>query len=383
LIGGQAAASVVLLVAAALLTRAAIHVSRIDPGFDVDRLVQVSVGLRGGYDQARIDTYWSTALDRVRTLPGVAAAALTDSQPFSVYGPQRWQGDVIGYREASSAEYFSTIALAVRGGRVFTVHEVRDQASVAVISESVARMYWGRESPIGYDLERVWGPPDGPGSSRGSMRKPPGTRIVGVVADTITDIGTGYAPTVYLPSESLHANTKLVVRSIGDPADAIAPVRDVLLSIDPEQRPGFYLLRDRFQRQLDPPKRLAMLSAIVSAAALGLATIGLFGVAAFVAGQRRREVGIRMALGARPQDVVRLLIRDSLQPVVIGLATGVVVALWVGRWLRGAMYGLGARDPFALAAGVVVLLAAALAATYWPARRAARVDPAIVLRSDG
>ncbi len=115
--------------------------------------------------------------------------------------------------------------------------------------------------------------------------------------------------------------------------------------------------------------------------ALGLAAIGLFGVTAFVVGQRRREIGVRLALGAERRDVVRMLVRDSLRPVVIGLACGLLVALWAGRLLQGALYGLSGRDPIAMFASVAVLLASAMAAAYLPSRRAARVDPAIVLRA--
>lgn len=382
LIGSQTAGSVVLLVVAALLTRAVVRAATFDLGFDVNHLIEVSVGLSGGYDQARTDAYWQAAIDRVRQLPGVAAAATTEAQPFSSFGPQRWQGGRVGYRETTSAEYFETIGLRVLEGRAYSADEVRTHANVAVISASVARLYWGGADPLGADLDRVWGTADPADARRGGiLRKPAGTLVVGVVADAITFLENYDAPTIYMPSESLHANTQLVVRSRADPVDIVGAVRDALRSIDPEQRPDFYLLRDRFRNQLEEPRRLATLSAIIGATAIGLAAIGLFGVTAFVAGQRRQEVGVRIALGAGRGDVVRLLVRDSLRPVVMGLSCGLLLALWAGQVLQGALYGLSGRDPMAMMAGVAVLLTSAIAAAYLPARRAARVDPAAVLRA--
>lgn len=381
LIAGQAAGSIALLVVAALLTRAVVRAATFDLGFDANHVVEVSVGLRGGYDQARTNAFWATALDRIRQIPGVGAAAVTESQPFSSYGPQRWQGARVGYRETTSSEYFDAIGLRILRGRAYSADEVRSGAPVAVISASVARLYWGAADPLGSSLERVWGPADSGNTTRpGILRKPPGTRVVGVVADAITFLQNYDAPTIYMPSESLHANTQLVVRSRDDPADIVGPIRDALRSIDPEQRPDFYLLRDRFHRQLEEPKRLAALSAIIGGTALVLAMIGLFGVTAFVAGQRRYEVSVRIALGAEHRDVVRLLLGDSLRPVVIGLSCGLLLALWAGQVMQDALYGVSGRDPIAMIAGATVLLGSATTAAWLPARRAARVDPAQMLR---
>jgi putative ABC transport system permease protein len=173
----------------------------------------------------------------------------------------------------------------------------------------------------------------------------------------------------------------LVVRSTADPRDVIAPVRDALRGIDSEQRPGFSLLRDRFHRQLEPATRVATLSAIIGGIALALAMTGLFGVTAFVAGQRRREIGVRLTLGAERRDVVRLLVKDSLRPVAIGVSCGLVLAFWAGRILQDSLYGLSGHDPLAMVLSATTLLASAVVAAYLPARRAAAVDPAITLRA--
>jgi ABC-type antimicrobial peptide transport system permease subunit len=171
-----------------------------------------------------------------------------------------------------------------------------------------------------------------------------------------------------------------MVRTQRDPAAAIGPLRDVLRSVDPEQHPDFFLLRDRFQERLQGPKRLAELASLIGLTALGLAVIGLFGVTAFLAGQRRRELGVRLALGADRRDLVHLLVKDSLQPVVVGLAFGLVPAFWAGQILRRTVFGVYAGDPLAAAAGIVVLVGAAALAAWLPARRASRLDPVETLR---
>jgi predicted permease len=381
IIGAQAAGSIVLLVVAALLTRGVVRVATADLGFDVDHVVKVSVGLHGGYDQARVDAYWQAALDGIRALPDVVGAATTESQPFSTFAPQRWQDGTVGLRETTSAEYFDAIGLRMLRGRTYTAQEVREHAAVAVISARVAKMYWGTDDPLGATLDRVWGAPDPPGAkSPDILRKPVGTVVVGVVADTLTMIERPDAPKIYMPSNSLHANTQLVVRTQRDPAAVIGPLRDVLRSLDPEQHPDFLLLRDRFQERLQWPKRAAQLASLIGLTAIGLAVIGLFGVTAFLAGQRRRELGVRLALGADRRDLVRLLVKDGLRPVVIGLAFGLVPAFWAGQILRRVFFGVNAGDPLAVAAGIIVLIGAAALAAWLPARRASRLDPAETLR---
>jgi ABC-type antimicrobial peptide transport system permease subunit len=160
----------------------------------------------------------------------------------------------------------------------------------------------------------------------------------------------------------------------------VHPVRDALEAIDPSVRPSVTFPLDGLERELKGPRILASLAVIVGATALGLAVIGLFGVTAFVVAQRTHEVSVRRALGASGAQIMNLLLRDSLTPVAIGLGCGLLLSLLGGRVVQSVLYGVNSRDPIAILAAVLILLSAAGAAVFLPARRAARVNPAHLLK---
>ena len=377
LVGGQAAASIVILLAAALLLRGLYRAATLDVGVDLDRFFTISVGLSGGYDRPRAEAYWVAALERMRQVQDVAAVTLASSSPFDGrVGPQQWTSGRVGLRATVGDDYFIALRLQMLRGRTFTREEVRLAAPVAVISELVAREFWGDADPVGDTLERVWGVP-----ARPDPLRPAGVRVVGVVAEVLTSLEMFDAPTIYRPLAGSIHNWQVVVRTVGDPATTVAPVLAALKSIDPEQRPDVYFPRDGWRRQLVWPSRLATLSSILGIAGLALALIGLVGVTAFTAGQRRHEASVRTALGARTGDVVRLFCRDSLRPVALGLGIGVVASFWTSRLLAGMLYGVGVHDPVAFVGAILTLLIGATAAALIPAFRAARVDPAQLLRS--
>jgi predicted permease len=367
LIGAQAAASIVLLVLAGLLGRAMVRASHVDVGFDATRLLTVSPGFgRGTYDAAGAKAYWEVVLERVRALPGVQFASLADPPPFaggSRVTIFRRAGDQYTIQQTdTSAEYFATLGLRVVRGRTYAAEEVE----VAVVSETLARDFFPGEDPIGQSLDRI-------------VERSRAT-IIGVVSNAITarlrELGSA---TIYQPMRETLA-ARLVIRSHDAPEALIPSVRSTLHPIDPRVRLGITLVSDGLQQQLAEPRTLASLAGALAALALGLAVAGLYGVTAFVVGQRGQEIGVRVALGATGRDIMRLLLRDSLRPVIFGLAGGVFVALLVGRVLAGTLYGIGSADPIAFGAAMGVLLTAALAAVIVPTRRAAAVDPAAVLR---
>jgi ABC-type antimicrobial peptide transport system permease subunit len=156
--------------------------------------------------------------------------------------------------------------------------------------------------------------------------------------------------------------------------------RDALRSIDPEQHPDFDLMRDRFERRLAEPKRLAEVSTLIGVTAVGLAIIGIFGLTACLVSQRRHEIGVRLAIGADTRDVVRLMIRDSLRPLIVGMTFGLIPAFSIATLVRAQLYGVSPADPFALAAVFTLLIGSACLAAWWPARRAAHIDPTEALR---
>jgi predicted permease len=370
LIGVQAAASLVLLVIAMLAVRAAVRATQIDVGFDANHLVAVSAN-PGREDAAK--AYLSMALDRVRSVPGVQAVALVDLSPFEggslMMDFTRGGMTLRAFAVRSDAAYFSTLGLRVVRGRTYTDAEVAAAAPVAVVSETLARRLWGTGEPIGQILDEFK-----------IVDKAPRVTVIGVVSDTVSarlhEIRTA---AIYRPLTRMVLG-RIVVRTAGPPAAALPALRAVLQPIDARVLVEPRLIRDGLQRELETPRSYATIAGYVAALALALAVIGIYGVTAFVAGQRTREIGVRIAVGASRTDVVRLLLGDSLRSVLLGLGAGVIVALIASRFFTGTMYGVKALDPVAFAAAAIALLVAAALAAYVPTRRAARVDPVVVLR---
>jgi putative ABC transport system permease protein len=397
LVGVQAAASIVLLVMTALFARGFAHAASSELGLNADGLLNVHAYLGREYNAASAMAFKRIALERLREMPGVTGAALANIAPFEGgYAPQplpsaRPQGigaylrgesrrDV--YRNETSAEYFAAVGMRVVRGRPYTSDEVRTEAPVAVISDSLARAYWGSDDPVGSSLQRVWGDDDPTGApSQGLLRKPSGTRIVGVVSDAITRLANYEAPTIYLPIAATSSpGARIVVSVDGDPGAMVRPVHEAIRALDPNTRPRVTRVRDLHAGELENPKALAAIAAVVGSSALALAVVGLFGVTVFVVSQRQHEVSVRMALGASAREILALVLRDSLRPVAIGLSCGLVLALAAGHVIRGALYGVSGHDPVSIVSAILTLLVAATGAALGPARRALRIDPAEMLK---
>ena len=371
LVGIQAAASLVLLVVAALLTRGMVRATQVDVGFDAHRLLTIDPEFaRGAYDAAGAKAYWTRALERVGALPGVQLASLAEYPPFSgasrvtIFG--RGSRRYTIYHNDTSAEFFATVGLRAVRGRTYTAAEVADRAPVAVISERLARDFFGGEDPVGQSLARVI-----EGSS---------AVVIGVVSDAVTArLREMASAAIYQPmNETLGA--KMIVRSAGPPEALIQSIRSALHPLDPRARLVVGLVGEGLQQQISEPRALATIAGALAAIALALAVVGLYGVTAFVVGRRAQEIGLRIALGANGRDVVQLLLSDSLRPVVIGMVAGTVAALLVGRVFAGVLFGVAPADPIAFVSAILVLTAAALAAVIVPTRRASSIDPAAVLR---
>ena len=371
LVGIQAAASLVLLVVAALLTRGMVRATQVDVGFDAHRLLTIDPEFaRGAYDAAGAKAYWTRALERVGALPGVQLASLAEYPPFSgasrvtIFG--RGSRRYAIYHNDTSAEFFATVGLRAVRGRTYTAAEVADRAPVAVISERLARDFFGGEDPVGQSLARVI-----EGSS---------AIVIGVVSDAVTArLREMASAAIYQPmNETLGA--KMIVRSAGPPEALIQSIRSALHPLDPRARLVVGLVGEGLQQQISEPRALATIAGALAAIALALAVVGLYGVTAFVVGRRAQEIGLRIALGANGRDVVQLLLSDSLRPVVIGMVAGIVAALLVGRVFAGVLFGVAPADPIAFVSAILVLTAAALAAVIVPTRRASSIDPAAVLR---
>jgi predicted permease len=385
LVAGQMAVTIVLLVTAGLLIRSLSASQRADVGFPTDGLSIVS-GDTGmlRYTPERSRQYWSEAMRRVQSLPGVKGVALASRLPFSmnfnrsnvaVPGRQK-AADEMGTSINSaivSAGYFQTLAIDVLEGREFADADTPDRRAVAIVNDAFARTYWPGESALGRTVfERT-------------LASGRSFEIVGVVANhTLQTVGEGAQPAIYFASSQRPGGFNvLVARTTGDDAALVGRMRETLLQLEPDLLIlESQTMKGQMQGMLFPVHVAAVLVSVFSGLGLVLAGIGLYGIIAFAVAQRTREIGIRMAIGASPGAVVMLVLRQGLGLAVAGLAAGVLLGALATRVVSGALYGVGVADPVAWGAAAAVLLATAVLANVVPAYRAARIDPVGALRSN-
>jgi predicted permease len=380
LIGAQAAISVVLLVIAGLLTQSVIRLATIDIGYDVNNLMVVSVGTGvRPWNAARQESFWRAAPDRIRQVPGIAQAALVSIPPFSLTSVPRLPNGIAVNRIEASADYFQTLGLPLVRGRSFTAEEVMGNAPVAVISETLARRFWKNQDPVGSTLERVWGKlTDGPTTDEWVGRRAD-TRIVGVVAHGVRQLKDADAPTIFLPLTP-STRPRLVVRTTTVPSPALAGlIRDALRDLDADADAMITYPRDNLRRDLAPLQTLAALGGLIGLGSVLLAVMGISGVAAFLVAQRRREIGIRLSVGASPASIIRIVLQNTLTPVMIGVAVGLALAVPAARMFRSVLIGVTPGDPVAIAAALALFMAASVVAALIPARRALDTDVIQVL----
>ncbi|HXU33857.1 MAG TPA: ABC transporter permease [Thermoanaerobaculia bacterium] len=386
----EVALAVVLLMGAGLMIRTFLSLSQVDPGFRSANVLTLGVSpARVKYpqpeDQIRL---YDEMLTEIRRLPGVQAAGAVRILPLA-----REMGDwgltIEGYTppdggkvnaawQAATPGYFEALSIPVREGRVFTAADRRDAQPVVVISETFARNFWPRGSALGHRIKI-------------GQSTSPWSTIVGVVGDVRHEGLTADAKqTWYLPQSQLDlsigfpaSSYTLVLKTQGNPATYAGAVREVIRSIDPQLpasdvRPLADVVSGAFSKQSFTMFFLVLCSTL----ALGLAAVGVYGVIRFRVGARTREIGLRMALGARVGQVIREVVAQSMGLVGIGLALGLAAALALTHFLNSLLYGVGAQDPGTILASVLALGLVALLATYLPARAAAAVDPMIALRGE-
>ena len=284
----------------------------------------------------------------------------------------------------ASSRYFATLGIPLKAGRDFDDRDTEDGARVLIVSESFARRFFPGEDPIGKRL-RFPIPPQRPGASAGPPAPPPWMSIVGVVGDVKTEsLALEDRPTFYRPLlQAASPIFTFVVKGDAPPA-ALGPQLDAAIrGLDPELPVFAVRTMDEAMAATIAERRFAMqLLALFAAAALVLSAVGIYGVIAYGVAQRTREIGIRMALGARPADVRRMLLLEGGRLAAAGVTAGLAGSFLLTRAMSALLYGVGPRDPMTLASVPAVLAAVALAATFFPARRASRVDPTTALRSE-
>jgi predicted permease len=380
----EVAMSVALLVVTGLIGRSAQHLVRQDPGFDKDHVLAVSVSLPQvvypeGPDR---ENFFLRLTDAVRAIPGVEAVGLVhvlpfstsdSSGPFEVVGAPPIAGPrpVAGFRVVSPG-YFDAMGMSLLDGRGFDPADGRPDRRVLVVNRAFARRYLGE----GRAVDRQLGLP-----GLGDDREP--YRVVGVVSDVLhTSLRETAVPEIYAPYAHVpRATMTLAVRTSGEPVASARAVRTAIASIDPALAAFDVAPLSTLVGNSHFAQAIALrLMRVLSAGALVLAAVGLYGVLSFTVGQRSREIGVRVALGATTRDVLSLVLRQTLWLLLVGLGVGIAIAAIGAGALSALLFGVGPLDPIVYAGTGLVLAAVGLLASYAPARRALRVDPASALR---
>lgn len=389
LVVAEIAFAVLLLAGAGLLIRSFATLMDVDPGFRSEGLLTFPVGLPGGTypDDARRSMFVEQYLERVRALPGVAEAAAVSAAPLAA-GTLRVGFSIEGEGEVSSEQvmdirvvtpgYFRLMGIPLRGGRDVEPSDRAGTQPVAVVSEAAVRRYFRDGDPIGRTITMGWvrdAQPDGVTAT-----------IVGVVADVkLYELGEAPLPTVYFPHAQVGVpGMSMIVRAAGaNPLLPVPGLRDELRALDPNlPLDDVQLVDDILADSVAQPRFYMMLLLLFAGVAVILAAVGIFGVMSFAVAQRRREIGIRMALGAPHASVLRLVLREGMLVTAVGIAIGLTAAVALTRVMESLLYGVAATDAVALIGATLILAATALLASCLPARRAASLDPLLALRAD-
>jgi len=383
LVAGQIGVTVALLVVAALLTRSLMAASRTNVGIPIQRLAVVSMDtgmLRYSDDRSR--QFYEQAMARIGATPGVESVALATRVPFSVnynrweiWIPNRHQpgahGDTIEVTTVSP-EYFATIGVPIVAGRGFAYSDRPETPRVAVINEAFARRYWPGQSAIGQTFR-----------TRGS--EGPVFEIVGVAADhKVLTVNEPPTPFLHIArTQRPNSYSAIIARTAGDADALLRDMRRQLLALDPNV---VFVENQTMQAEVATTmfgtRASAWLVACVGAMAMLLAAVGLYGVIGYSVARRTREIGIRMAIGARPASVLGLVMRQGLSVAGAGLLIGAILAVIGALLASRALYGVGAADPVSWGSAALVVLGVSALANLVPAWRAARVDPSIALRTE-
>ena len=373
LVAAQIAVSLVLLLAAGLLLRGLYYAQTVDPGFEMKGVATMFLNLgQQGYDDARATSLMGSLRQRISELPGVVEVAQAEcaplSQDFSASAfrvPGRAEEIGVEYNHVSP-EYFSVVGVPIVRGRGFLPGETHDSTGI-VVTESTARRLWPDQDPLGKTLREESG------------RE---YSVIGVARDTqVAHLGDVHTTYLYFPAgRQDNLRVYALVRYAGDFPATAKSIRSVVQSLDADLPVEVVKLEDYLEVWRQPSRVVAALSGALGALALLLASTGVYGVVSYSVSRCVHEIGIRMVLGAYRTEVMKLVLRQAMRPVLIGGLVGMLACAAVSHVLSSMLFGLSAHDPIAFIAVPVLLLLVALAASYIPARRAMRVDPIVALR---
>ena len=391
LVVSEIALSVVLLAGAGLLIKSFIRLQAVNPGFEAGNALAIRLSLpKAQYsNRAAVSAFYEKLRPRLESLPGVEAVGFVSALPLSAVLfsiPFTIEGHATSPDEAHRADYrvvdagyFRALKIPLISGREFNGRDTAETPRVALISQNLARRHWPNGSPLGARL-RI----------NDNNQGPRPVEVVGVVGDVKhISLDGEPAPHIYLPVHQTHEdgvvwltnNQYWLLRTTVDPLSLSAAARREIQAVDQNAPASNIRAMEQYLAASVAPRRFNLrLLTIFAGAALILAATGLYGVISYVVAQRKRELGIRIALGARAGDVLKLVIGQGMALAIIGVALGLVAALALTRLMEGLLFGVSATDPLTFIMIALILTLVALLACYIPARRATKVDPLVALK---
>ncbi|HLK33227.1 MAG TPA: FtsX-like permease family protein, partial [Terriglobales bacterium] len=393
LVAGEVGLALVLLVGAGLFLRSLAHMQEVNPGFDAHGVMtaEVSLSPTAYSDESKQISFYQQITERLRQQPGVQSAAAVNGLPFSDSGSassfeieNRSLGEGVPDPHSNlgwvTPGYFSTLRIPLLSGRNFSEQDRAGTLPVVIIDENLARQYWPNQNPIGQRIRYAASP---------DVNKNPWTVIIGVVGHTkrsalVGESGKGLRYYSMLQHTSLFGGlgASLVARTAGDPAALATTIRQAVKDVDPSQAAAYDLqtMDDLIADSLGPRRFAVTLLGLFAGIALFLAALGLYGIISYSVSLRTQEIGIRMALGARRPEVLRMVVIQGLRLVAAGVVAGLAVAAALAAVLSSQLFEVSAFDPITFLIMVLLMAVVAMLATYLPARRAANVDPIVALR---
>jgi predicted permease len=404
IVAAQISITLILVIGAGLLGRSLMKVLQVDPGFRVDKIVTMDVALpwvEGTQSRAPYGIFYANLIDRLKQIPGVHQVGavnvlpMVDEMPDGMFlrmTPDEFPKKASNEEELSRAfgvlfqqkerqgkadfgvatpGYFQTLAIPLLRGRMFDDRDTLDSPHVAVISDSLARAEWPGQDPIGHTIEF--------GNMDGDLRL---LTIVGIVADVRQDgLDAPPRPTVYVDLFQRPRPWMTITMLAGANTQQVTTTaRRILAELNPEIPPRFRTFAQIYSASLGSRRFNLILIAFFGIIALVLATAGVFGVMAYSVSRRTREIGVRVALGARSRDVLTMILSQGMRTIMIGIIIGLAGSFALTRTMQSLLFGVTATDPLTFVAVIALLIAAALAACYIPARRATKIDPMVALR---
>jgi putative ABC transport system permease protein len=383
----EMALALVLLVSAGLLIRSLVGMQRVDPGFDAKNVMTASIDIPDAkYSDPQKAEFFRNLIPKLGVLPGIQSAAAVYPLPmggdeiettFEIDGhPVSKSEEPVSSLRAVTPNYFATMRIPLLEGRDFDGREEAASTPVTIINEALARKFFPGENSIGKHIK--------PGVSAGSG-EPVMREIVGVVGNVkFRDLTADWTPESYVPASQLPWDSMtLVVRSAQDPHSVAKMITDTVQSMDPDI-PAYApkTVEEYLDGTLSVPRFNTVLLALFAGLAMLLTAVGLYGVISYSVAQRTHEIGIRMALGAKPDHMLRHIVGQGLKLGLLGVGIGFLVAIGLTHFLSSLLFGITATDPVSFAGVIFLLLVVVLLACYLPARRAMRVDPMIALRHE-